>query len=190
MFSPFCYIFAIQIVEEERGDLGPLFHFKKIKMSTSAEKISDILQDKLKEENLYLVEVKVLQNKKVQIFVDGIENVTINQCVNISRFIEAVLDKGGIVPVDYQLEVSSPGMSNPLRVPMQYQKRIGRTLEILLNSGVKMMAILRQADDEKIVVEKIEVAKNKKKADAPTVLESVTIKYSEIKSAVLEIKIK
>ena len=78
-------------------------------------------------------------------------------------FIEPFLDEGKIVPVDYQLEVSSPGMSNPLKVPMQYIKRIGRTLEITTTKGIKHTAILKHADDEKIIIEEIiELKKNKK----------------------------
>jgi|LakMenEpi03Aug12_release.lakeMendotaPanAssembly.Ray.scaffolds.fasta_scaffold45222_4 ribosome maturation factor RimP len=160
-------------------------------MKKASEIISELLLPKIQEENLYLVEVKVLQNKIVQIFVDGLENVTINQCANISRFIEPFLDEGKIVPVDYQLEVSSPGMSNPLKVPMQYIKRIGRTLDITTNKGMKHSAVLKHADDEKIIVEEIiEIKKNKKQlAETPTPKE-IELKYSDIKTALLQIKFK
>lgn len=160
-------------------------------MKNSSEKISELLLPKLVEENLFLVEVKVLQNKRIQIFVDGAENVTINQCASISRFIEPFLDKGGIVPLDYQLEVSSPGMSNPLRVPMQYKKRLGRTLEILLNNGNKFLGIIKNAEENTVVVEKvIEEKSNKKKKDIIVEPEIIELKYSDIKSAVLQIKFK
>ena len=160
-------------------------------MKNSSEKISEILLPKLLEENLFLVEVKVLQNKRVQIFVDGLENVTINQCASISRFIEPFLDKGGVVPADYQLEVSSPGMSNPLKVPMQYKKRLGRTLEIILNNGVKFEAILKNADENSITVEKVIAEKNNKKKKEPIETpENMELKFEEIKSAVLQIKFK
>lgn len=160
-------------------------------MKKASEVISELLLPKIQEENLYLVEVKVLQNKLIQIFVDGLENVTINQCANISRFIEPFLDEGKIVPVDYQLEVSSPGMSNPLKVPMQYIKRIGRTLEITTTKGIKHTAILKHADDEKIIIEEIiELKKNKKQlAEVPTPKE-IELKYSDIKTALLQIKFK
>ncbi len=158
-------------------------------MKNASEKISDFLLPKLKEENLFLVEVKVLQNKRIQIFVDGQENVTINQCASISRFIEPFLDAGGIVPLDYQLEVSSPGMSNPLRVPMQYKKRIGRSLDIVLTNGIKINAILKDADDEKIIIEK-KIESTKKKKEVPSIIETQELKYTDIKSAVLEIKFK
>lgn len=161
-------------------------------MKNAADKISDLLRPKLEEEGLFLVEVKVLQNKRVQIFVDGVENVSINQCANISRYIEAFLDQGEIVPLDYQLEVSSPGMSNPLRVPQQYKKRIGRNIELTLNSGIKEIVTLKEADEEQIVVEKVLPIKNTKKKNETDMQIPIpqSIKYKDIKSAVLEIKFK
>ena len=110
------------------------------------------LKEKLQEEDLFLVEVKLVANK-VQIFVDGIVNVTIDQCAEISKLIGDKLDKEPGVSDNYTLEVSSPGMSNPLRVPQQYKKRMGKELDILLNDGTKVEGILKAQDDLGITIE-------------------------------------
>jgi ribosome maturation factor RimP len=165
-------------------------------MKDAVEKIREILLPKIAEENLYLVDVKVLQGKRIQVFVDGFENITINQCTILSRYLEEFLDKGGIVPMDYGLELSSPGMTNPLKVPQQYKKRIGSTLDIVKTSGEKISGRLIYSDDEKVVLEQIlkEVKKKKKKAGEPADEEVLPkqyeLTYAQIKSALIQFNFK
>lgn len=161
----------------------------------AAIKIREILASKIAEENLYLVDVKVLQGKKIQVFVDGIENVTINQCTLLSRYLEEYLDKGGIVPLDYGLEVSSPGMTNPLKVPQQYKKRMGGTLDVVKTSGEKITGKLIYCDEEKIILEQIlkEVKKKKKGDDTAKEIalpKKYEIAYAQIKTALVQFNFK
>ena len=161
----------------------------------AAIKIREILASKIAEENLYLVDVKVLQGKKIQVFVDGLENVTINQCTLLSRYLEEYLDKGGIVPLDYGLEVSSPGMTNPLKVPQQYKKRMGGTLDIVKTSGEKVTGKLIYCDDEKIIIEQIlkEIKKKKKGEEVSNEIvlpKKYEIAYAQIKTALIHFNFK
>ena len=100
-------------------------------------KIEGWLVPFLEERNLFLVELKVQGKKKIEVFADSDTGISINECAEISKFLGGLLDEADIMSDNYTLDVSSPGMSNPLRVPRQYKRRIGRTLEILKQMAKK-----------------------------------------------------
>ena len=156
-------------------------------------KIQEWLQPMLDEQNLYLVDVKIAGKGKVEVYADGDNGITISQCAEISRFLEKHLDGSGLVSDDYMLDVSSPGMSNPLRIPRQYKKRIGRILEIVKADGTEVEARLVSADDERIVLVAVvkEVKKKKKGPKTGEVEEApkeFDLKYSDIKKALIKIE--
>lgn len=144
----------------------------------------------LAEQNLFLTDIKVLNGgKKIEVFADGDNGITIDQCTKLSRLINLQLEELGLNP---DLDVSSPGISNPLKVPRQYKRRIGETLEVVKTDGTVIEAVLECADDEKIILksEPKKPAKKPKKGEEkqeeePTIYE---VKYSEIKKALLQIK--
>jgi ribosome maturation factor RimP len=157
------------------------------------EQIGLWLTPLLEEMNLYLVDVKISGRAKVEVFADGDNGITISQCAEISRALEKHLDGSGLMSDNYTLDVSSPGMTNPLRIPRQYQKRIGRILEILLTDGREIEAALLAADDEKIRLREIPKPEKKKKKgmkelekeEGPKEFE---LKYGEIKRALVQIQ--
>ena len=139
---------------------------------------------------MFLVDVKHLPGNKIQVYIDGMTNVTIGQCVQISRFLEEYLDKGDIVPVDYNLEVSSPGMENPLVVPAQFQKRIGQNLDVLYIDGRKILGRIKEAFSEGVTLIIEPVSKKKPDKDAVISQTEVFIEYSQIKSATIQFSFK
>lgn len=156
------------------------------------QKIEGWLQPVLEEKNLFLVEIKVsMGNKKLEVYLDSDAGIHIDDCAAISRYLEKHLDEGGLVPANYILEVSSPGMENPLRVPRQYKKRIGRVLQVVKTDGTTLEAQLVEADDEQIKLKEIkEEPKKKKKGTAEAEMEpkEYILRYDEIKRAVLQFK--
>ncbi|MEZ4978056.1 MAG: hypothetical protein R2772_02045 [Chitinophagales bacterium] len=157
-------------------------------METLKSKIESLLLPKLEEMNLFLVEVVIGANYKIQVFADGNPSITIQQCAKLSRFLEAHLDEDASVPENYNLEVSSPGMSNPLRVPQQFEKRIGSTLKITLNNGELVYLILQALQEGSLFGLKTKpLPKTKKpvKAEDSSNLESIEIPLTEIKQALL-----
>jgi ribosome maturation factor RimP len=115
--------------------------------------------------DLFLVEVNVLPNGKIEIFADGTVNITIDQCAAISRHIEHYLESNGYVGEKYTLEVSSPGMDQPLKTARQYQKHTGKDVDVVLKNGNKITGTLLAFDEEKITLQVIEEKKKKKKTD-------------------------
>lgn len=158
-------------------------------MEILKKNIEELITPKLEEMNLFLVDVVIGANYKIQVFADGIPSITIKQCTELSRFLESYLDEEASVPEKYTLEVSSPGMTNPLRVNQQYKKRIGSTLKITLNNGEQVAMILKEVDNDTLfgLRTKIEEKKTKKpiKKINEEDLESISIDLSDIKQALL-----
>ena len=158
-------------------------------MEILKKNIEELITPKLDEMNLFLVDVVIGANFKIQVFADGIPSITIKQCTELSRFLESYLDEEASVPEKYTLEVSSPGMTNPLRVNQQYKKRIGSTLKITLNNGDQVAMILKEVDNDTLfgLRTKIEEQKTKKpiKKINEEDLESISIDLSDIKQALL-----
>jgi len=158
-------------------------------MEILKKNIEELITPKLDEMNLFLVDVVIGANFKIQVFADGIPSITIKQCTELSRFLESYLDEEASVPEKYTLEVSSPGMTNPLRVNQQYKKRIGSTLKITLNNGDQVAMILKEVYNDTLfgLRTKIEEKKTKKpiKKINEEDLESISIDLSDIKQALL-----
>lgn len=145
------------------------------------------LIDEAIEENpsLFLVDWKISVDNAIEILVDGDEGLSIDEIVRISRHVEHNLDRD---EADFSLNVSSPGVGNPLILPRQYRKNIGRTLKVTkVEGGKDLEGELVSADDEGILLkwtarEPKPVGKGKQ-----TVEKEENIKYSDIKKAIVKI---
>jgi ribosome maturation factor RimP len=111
---------------------------------------------------LFLVDIQINPTGKIVVFADGPENITVEQCAKISRFLENFLESNALVGEKYTLEVSSPGMDEALKVPQQYQKCIGREMEVLLKNGQKEIGVLKAFSETNI---SIEIPEQKKKKE-------------------------
>lgn len=139
------------------------------------------------DEDMFLVDVSVSTANVIQVYIDSFEGVTIEKCVKISRSIEQQLDRD---EEDFELQVSSPGLSEPLRVTKQYLKNVGRELEVVTNEGQKLEGELLDADEEGILLktakrERVEGHKKKQ-----MIVKEHQLKYGEIKSAKVVVSFK
>lgn len=145
--------------------------------------INDILAPFVAERALFIVDIKVSASSKIMVFVDGMENIRIEQCAEISRFLEAYLEENGLVGEKYTMEVSSPGMGSPLLVEQQYEKSINKPVEVLMDSGIKIEGVLLSKDENSITL------KVEKKVKQKVVEEQeVNIPRLNIKSIIRPIK--
>lgn len=149
-------------------------------------KIEDLVLQEL-DENMFLVDVNVNQSNVIQIYVDSFDGLTIDKCVGISRSIEQNLDRE---EEDFELQVSSPGLSEPFRVKKQYIKNIGREIEVVTSEGQKLEGELLKADDEGILLktakrEKVEGHKKKQ-----LIVKEHQFNYGELKSAKVVVSFK
>jgi ribosome maturation factor RimP len=106
--------------------------------------------------------------------------------------LESHLDGSGLVSEHYMLDVSSPGMSNPLKVLRQYKRRIGRELSIVKTDGTTIDVVLKEVKADSLIVEKIisepKGKKKKKEAEEALVNLPFEIQFGDIKKATLILK--
>ena len=143
------------------------------------KQIEEIVQGHIDGTDLFLVEVKVDTQNNITVTLDSPEGISVDTCVEMSQFIESQLDREA---EDFALEVSSPGVGQPLKVLQQYTKILNGTVEVLLNSGIKLNGILREANAEGILLE-YETQEKPEGAKRPVkVIKTEPYAFTEIKS--------
>ena len=100
-------------------------------------------------EGYFLVDVDVTPDNRIVVEIDQAEGVWIDDCVELSRFIESELDRD---VEDYELEVGSAGIGQPFKVLQQYINHIGQEVEVLPKSGAKLKGILESANENGFVL--------------------------------------
>ncbi|MGF1557820.1 MAG: ribosome assembly cofactor RimP [Flavobacteriaceae bacterium] len=92
------------------------------------DKVTALLNDALEEDgSLFLIDFSISADNKIYVVIDGDQGVTVQDCMKISRAIEHNLDRE---EEDFSLEVASSGATAPMKLPRQYKKNIGRTLDV------------------------------------------------------------
>ncbi len=130
--------------------------------------------------HLFLVEARIVPPLRLSIALDGEPAVTIDECTQLSRSIGTWLEENNIIDKAYILEVGSPGVDKPLRMPRQYYKNIGRSLKVsLLNEKTKLEGLLTQATEHKITLQ-VTTGKGKKAETAEHIIEYTDIKEAKI----------
>jgi ribosome maturation factor RimP len=135
------------------------------------------------ETDLFLVEVRIKPTNNIKVFVDGDQGVSIDKLVRYNRSLYKQIEEEGMFPNgDFSLEVSSPGLDEPLKLHRQYLKNIGRFVEVVENDGSKKEGKLLSATETELLVEE-EKGKGKKKE-----IVQHTIALENIKTTKIQIK--
>ncbi|MFL5809872.1 MAG: ribosome maturation factor [Flavisolibacter sp.] len=155
-----------------------------------AETVIQAVEDKMK--NLlagspshFLVEVRIKPTNNIKVFVDADEGVILSDLINYNRKLYKQLEESGMFPNgDFSLEVSSPGLDEPLKLFRQYKKNIGRFVEVTMKEGIgnKVEGKLIDTTEDGIVVE-TETGKGKKKE-----IKQESILFDQIKQTKIQIK--
>ena len=144
------------------------------------QKVIDIAKQWLdSKEGYFLVDVDVTPDNRIVVEIDQAEGVWIDDCVDLSRFIESGLDRD---VEDYELEVGSAGIGQPFKVLQQYINHIGQEVEVLPKSGAKFKGVLTQADEKGFAVkttrkEKVEGCKRPKAVEVEIPFGYDDVKY-------------
>ena len=144
------------------------------------EDIEKLINEAVEGSDIFLVEVTVRQGNLIRVFVDEPLGISLDECVRISRAIESGLDRE---EEDFDLQVSSPGLENPLLVLPQYLKNIGRELKIETVEKERLTGELLGADKDGISINaqvKVKTPGSKKKQIE---FQEKSLKFEEIKSA-------
>ncbi len=144
------------------------------------DKVENLLKEAFQENNsLFLIDLNITKDNKILVVIDGDNGVSVNDCIAVSRKVEHNLDRE---EEDFSLEVSSAGVSEPLRLERQYRKNLGRKLQVTTNNE-KIEATLTEVDQNGIKLnwkarEPKPVGKGKH-----TVQKEAVLPYSEITDA-------
>ena len=137
-------------------------------------KIRKIAGEKLDSTGIFVVDVLVKSSGKIYVFIDGDEGVTISDCIDLSRHIEGRLDRD---KEDFELNVSSSGVDQPLKMPRQYNKHIGKKISVLTWDGEKQEGELVDVLDNGISFRPDIIGKKKKNEKT----EPVFVSFEDIK---------
>jgi ribosome maturation factor RimP len=140
--------------------------------------VSGIVNEWLEDKDYFLVDVTVSPDDKIVVEIDHAEGVWIDDCVELSRFIEARLDRE---QEDYELEVGSAGIGQPFKVLQQYLNHVGQEVEVLARDGKKMEGVLKEATEENFTITVQRKVKPEGAKRPKLVEEDVTYTYDEIK---------
>jgi len=146
------------------------------KVTQLKEIIGKEIQKYFLDKELFLVDIKVLPTGKIEVFADGKTNITIDECAQLSRHIYHFLEENNLMTDNFSLDVSSPGMDEPLKVAQQFQKQLNKNVDVVLKNGLKITGELMDANESQIIVkETIKIKKSE-------TVEEHTLGFEEIKS--------
>ena len=111
--------------------------------------VKSLVEEWLDDKEYFLVDVEISKDNKIVVEIDHADGVWIEDCVELSRYIEDRLNRD---EEDYELEVGSAGLGQPFKVPQQYINFVGKEVEVLDGDGKKMKGILKSVDGNDFVV--------------------------------------
>lgn len=155
-------------------DSGAIF----IKDMIAKETVKAIVEEWLEGREYFLVDVNVSKDNAIVVEIDHADGVWIEDCVELSRFIESRLDRD---VEDFELEVGSAGIGQPFKVQRQYACNVGREVEVLDGDGRKWRGVLTEAADDSFTVTTVEKVKEEGAKRPHNVEVAHAWKYGEVK---------
>lgn len=142
-------------------------------------KIIEEAEKLLQGTDMFVVGCTSTPGNDIELLIDSDTSVGIDACAKLSRALEEQLDRN---EEDFSLTVASAGIGSELKDLRQYRKLIGGRVEVLLNSGIKILAKLDAVDDEGITLsyEEKQAVEGKKRKQVVTVTHHYG--FDEIKS--------
>lgn len=129
----------------DEGTTVPSFYTD---MAIEKELVLELIDKALEtHDHLYVVDLEILQGSQIQLTIDGDKDVSIQDCINLSRAIEHNLDRE---EEDFSLDVASAGATSPIKIPRQYRKNLNRKLEVLTSEDEEIKADLIEVTDNSI----------------------------------------
>ena len=111
--------------------------------------VKSIVEEWLEDKSYFLVDVEISSENKILVEIDHADGVWIEDCVELSRYIEDRLNRDD---EDYELEVGSAGLGQPFKVAQQYINHIGKPVEVLTADGRKLKGTLKAVDGEQFTL--------------------------------------
>ena len=149
-------------------------------MQEMISKIEALLAPLLEGTDMFVTNLQIEPGNNIKLFLDADEGLNVQKSVSINRQLVAQIDELGWYPNgDYSLEVSSPGIDEPLRSIRQYNKNIGRLLAVTNLEDLEQIGVLKTVAATGIT---LEVKINKKKETA-----LLEIPFEQIKQSIVQV---
>ena len=156
------------------------FYFNKVYM-IDKNVVKTLVDEWLQDKEYFLVGIEISQDNKIVVEIDHADGVWIEDCVELSRYIEDHLNRD---EEDFELEVGSAGLGQPFKVPQQYINFVGKEVEVLDADGKKVKGILKAVDGNDFTVgveEKVKVEGKKRpvKQEVDYAFQMDKVKYTK-----------
>jgi ribosome maturation factor RimP len=156
------------------------FFLQTMVANTAEEKIQALLQPLLEGSDMFLTNIRIKPTNNIKVFLDADSGLDIGKSATVNRKLYHAIEEAGLYPDgNFSLEVSSPGVDEPLVSPRQYSKNVGRTLEVTPIEGEPVVGILKEVRAESLILS----IKGTKKAP-PTEKE---MPVADIKTAIVQV---
>lgn len=131
----------------------------------------------------FLVEVRIKPTNNIKVFIDADEGMMLSTLIDYNRKLYKDLEESNLFPNgDFSLEVSSPGLDEPLKLQRQYKKNTGRYVHITKNDASVVEGKLLETNADGVLVE-TETGKGKKKE-----IKQETVLFTDIKTTKIQVK--
>ena len=140
----------------------------------SKEKVRKLVEERIEGTDIFIVDIDISSSNKIMVRIDADTGVNIEKCMSVSRNVEHNLDRE---EEDFSLEVSSFGLSSPFVLPRQYQKYLGKEVEVLTQEMKKLKGKLLDFNENELSLE-LDLSKKQKKS---CVEAKINISFDEVK---------
>lgn len=109
----------------------------------------DYTEEYLKDSASYLADVSIGTGNVITVEIDNDNGVNIDDCVALSRYLESKFDRD---TEDFELTVTSAGLTSPFKTLRQYKKYEGQEIEVLTKDGKKLSGVLKSSDESGFIL--------------------------------------
>lgn len=160
-----------------RGAISP-FSFGLIQRMITVEQIKKLAEGKLEGTSNFIVDITVKSGNKITILLDNDKGISISECVDMSRHVEFSLDRE---QDDFELNVMSPGLTEPFKTIRQYKKYIDKQVDVVTKEHQKLTGKLLSVNNEGIVLETQTKEKKEGKKSKQLIINNIPLTFNQIK---------
>ena len=122
-------------------------------------KTETLITPLIKENNFELVDVEYVKEGSasyLRVYIDKEDGITVEDCTLLSRAFNLILDANDYIDDTYIFEVSSPGLMRPLKKDKDFQRNLGKQVELRLFKSLdkqkEFEGELKSFDKDNIIV--------------------------------------
>lgn len=154
----------------------------------SRESLTKMAESLLKDPSHFVVDVVLSTkpgSKRVLVLVDGDQGISIDDCAELSRAMSTQLDEDDTWEDAYTLEVSTPGLDQPLKLKRQYVKNRGREVKVMTKDKQWIAGKLVEVSEDSITLLRSMTNEKKQKEE-----QTVTINFDQLEKTLVQVSFK